>query len=47
MIVTVPVLFRIPECQQQPLGIFLAICLLETAHTDVSPYPELTVLSEN
>lgn len=45
--VTVSLLFHMPEYQQQPLRIFLAICSLETDRTDVSPYPELTALSEN
>lgn len=45
--VTVPLLFHMSEYQQQPLRIFLALCSLETEHTDVSPYPKLTVLSEN
>ena len=45
--VAAPLLFHMSEYQQQPLRIFLAIWSLETEHTDVSPYPELTVLSEN
>lgn len=45
--VTAPLLFHMSEHQQQPLRIFLAICSLETEHTDVSSYPELTVVSEN
>lgn len=45
--VTVPLLFHMSEYQQRPLRIFLALCSLETEHTDVSPYPKLTVLSEN